>query len=164
MSGACGGGKQIQGWFFRLKRIGYDRGQDVDNPLAGTAVPSVFHLAPIFQLIVDALDQRPLTEQELIDHRHEFVVPVALEFGEQLQTVCPQLLEPFLADVATIAEPFAPEWADQLGDGTAILDLSRCECEAEPFTLLVDDQMQLEALEPTHAAFATLRQPGKDLV
>ena len=139
MRWAGGLGKQIQGWFLRLKGRGHDRGQDVNDAMGRTAVSRGFNLAHVFQLIVDALDQRPLPEQEFIDHWQEFIFPIALPLGDELHAVRPQLPEQFLADVAAIPKPFAPEFADQFGHRPTVIGMTRREGDSKQFPLFVDD-------------------------
>jgi hypothetical protein len=81
--------KQIQSWFLRLESIGDYGGYHVDYAVDGTAMASVLDLTDIFQLIVHALDQRPLAQQEFVEQRHQLVLHVALQFSNQLQSFCP---------------------------------------------------------------------------
>ena len=124
----------------------------------------VLNLADVFQLIVHTLDQRPLPEQKLFEDRHQFVFHIAFEFGDQLHAFPPQLLEQLLPKVASIAKQFAPELADEFGHRTTVIDLSRGKREAEYFALVIDHQVQFEAIEPAPAAFPALGESGKDFV
>jgi hypothetical protein len=133
--------KQIQSWFLRLERIGDYRGYHVDDAVDRATVASVLDLTDIFQLIVHALDQRPLAQQEFIEKWHQLVLHITLQFGNSLQTFCPSLLEQFLADGAAIAKPLAPEFTDQFLDGAAVITMAWCEREGQQLALLVNDQM-----------------------
>ena len=104
--------KQVQSWFLGLERIGNQGRDHVDDAVDGTAVPSMLNLTDVFQLIVHTLNERSLAEQDLVEQRHHLVFHVALELGNQLQTLRPSLLEQLSADVAAIAKEFAPQVAD----------------------------------------------------
>jgi hypothetical protein len=93
----------------------------------------------------------------------QFILPVALQLGNQLQTFRPSLLEQLLADGTTIAKQFSPEWADELPHRTTVIRVAGCEREAQHFALLVHDQVQLQAVEPAPTPFPALRESGKDL-
>ena len=84
--------------------------------MGGTAMARVLHLAAVFPWIVDTFHQRPFPPQKLVEDRHQLVFPMAFELGDQRQPFRPQLLEQLRAPVAAIAEPFAPEWADQFAN------------------------------------------------
>ena len=76
--------KPIQRWFLRLEGIGHYCRDHIDHPVDRAAVPSVFNLADVLELVVHAFDQRPLPEQQLVEERHQFVFHVALQLGNQL--------------------------------------------------------------------------------
>lgn len=51
-----------------------------------------------------------------------------------------------------------------MGDRLTVIDVAGRQLTAQEFTLIVDDQVQLEAKEPTHRGLASSCQTGKDLV
>src|SRR4051794_41640508 len=82
----------------------------------------------------------------------------------QLQILCPELLEQLLTEIATIAEQLAPQRANELPHRTTVVHIARRERESQQFALLVDDQVQLKAIEPAQASFASSCESGKDFV
>ena len=81
--------KQVQSWFLGLEGIGNQGRDHVNDTLDGTAVTGMLNWTDVFQLIVHTLDERSLTEQDLVEQRHHLVLHLALELGNQLQTLRP---------------------------------------------------------------------------
>src|SRR5260221_11072702 len=78
-----------------------------------------------------------------------------------------ELLGQRLRDVALVAEELATEALDALeqgGDGLAVVDVTAGEAEGEQLALIVDDQMQLEAVEPAQRSLAAGRIDGEHAV
>ena len=46
-------------------------------------------LHDVFQLIVDDFNNRPFAQQQLVGQRHQFVMHVLAELGDQLQAPIP---------------------------------------------------------------------------
>ncbi len=58
----------------------------------------------------------------------------------------------------------AKEPTDQARNGTAVVGVARSAAEGEQFAAVVDDQMQLEAVEPAYRRLAAPGVHGKDAV
>jgi hypothetical protein len=69
-----------------------------------------------------------------------------------------------LREIALIAKEFAEQRFDQLRNGLAVIDIPWRERKSEDFAIFVDDQMELEPIEPTERTLTTRRQAGKDFV
>src|SRR5690242_6668799 len=75
-----------------------------------------------------------------------------------------ELLAQQLGEVAFIAKEFADQSCSEFGNGTPIIDVAGCEAKGQQLTLIVDDQVQLEAIKPAHRGFATRGSSIKDVV
>ena len=73
-----------------------------------------------------------------------------------------ELLGQGLGDVALVAEELAEEATDQAGNGTAVVDVAGGEAEGEQLAAVIDDQVELEAVEPADRGLATPRVDAED--
>ena len=145
-------------------RVGHQRGQDIDHGIDEAAVPGVLDLLDVLELIVDGFDDGTLAQQQLVGQGHEFVAHVLADCGDQLQAPIPQHLEELLGDVASIPHELAGQALSQLRDRAAIVDVARGDLEGQEFALVVDHQMELEAVEPAHGGFAAPGDLLEDVV
>ena len=53
-----------------------------------------------------------------------------------------------LGEIAFVTKEFADEAFDQLGNGVPIIDIARRQAKGQQFALIIDDQVQFEAVEP----------------
>ncbi|GAC1349496.1 MAG: hypothetical protein NVSMB27_23180 [Ktedonobacteraceae bacterium] len=51
---------------------------------------------------------------------------------------------------------------DHLGNGLTVIDIARSQTTCQQLAAVVDGQMELEAVQPSHAALAALGVSGKD--
>ena len=77
----------------------------------------VFDLLDVLELIVDAFDDRPLAQSQLIHQWHELVVHVFADLGDQVQTTLPAFVEQALRNVAPIRDELAGQALGQVGYG-----------------------------------------------
>lgn len=75
-----------------------------------------------------------------------------------------QLLGQRLGERALVPKEFADESYDQLRDRPSILDIARREAKCQQFPLVMDDQVQLEAVAPADRGLATCSAPGRHLM
>src|SRR5437773_2095770 len=73
-----------------------------------------------------------------------------------------QVLGQRLGEIAFIPKELADESCGELGNGVPIIDVAWGEAKGQQLTLIVDDQVQLEAEEPAHRGLATCSAPSKD--
>lgn len=78
-----------------------------------TTVAGVFDLAHILELVVDRFDQRTLAQQDLLLQAHELIGHVFPYICDQFQPACIKFVKHFFADVAFVAEKFAPQISGQ---------------------------------------------------
>ncbi len=75
-----------------------------------------------------------------------------------------QLLSQRLGEVAFISKEFSEQAPGELGNRPPVIDITGCEAEGEQLAHIIDDQVQLEAVEPTYGGFASCSSSGKDTV
>jgi hypothetical protein len=57
------------------------------HSVVGTAMPGVFDLRNVLELVDDGLDNRPFTQQEFIREMYQLVFYIRFELGNQLDTL-----------------------------------------------------------------------------
>lgn len=72
-----------------------------------------------------------------------------------------QLARQRLVQVAFITKQAPLQLFRQFGHGSAIVDVAGGELTRQQLAVMVDHDMQLEAIEPTERGFATLREVAK---
>lgn len=60
-----------------------------------------------------------------------------------------QVLGQGLGEIAFVPKKFADESCGQLGNRMPIIDVAGCEAKGQELALIIDNQMQLEAEEPS---------------
>jgi len=115
-------------------------------------------LADVLEVIVDRLDERALAQQELVRERQQAVAHVLAQAGDELDALVDQ--EPLgerLWNVALVPKELAKGPFDALKqrrDGLAVVDVAAREAEGEQLAALVDDEVELEAVEPAERGLA----------
>jgi hypothetical protein len=67
----------------------------------------VLDLRDVFQLVIDGLDDRAFTQQQLVKQRQQLVFHILTQLGNQLHTLLPELCKECLGNVAPVAVPAA---------------------------------------------------------
>lgn len=125
----------------------------------------VLDLRDVLELVDDSFHDGAFAEQQLIDQRHQPVLHVGLEAGNQLKAKgFQQLLKERLGDVASVSEELAEQPLDQTGHRLAVIDVAGGQGQIEQFALVVDEEMKFEAEEPAHRGLASSRQASEHLV
>ena len=126
----------------------------------------VLYLADVLQLVVDGLDDRPFPKQYLVIEVHQRVLHVPLDLGYEVYVVDEEHLKEILADVPPDCEEFPEE---PLGkppvlQGVPVIGVSRRELPLDDLAFVIDDQVELEPIEPSHRALPLGRPPLHRLV
>ena len=124
----------------------------------------VLNLLDVFELIVDAFDDRALAQSQLIHQWHEFIVHVLSDFGDQVQTTLPEFVEEALRNVATISNEFTRQALGQIRHGLTVINIAVCDPKREPLAAIIDDEMELESEKPAHGSLAASRDLLEQLV
>ena len=85
-------------------------------------------------------------------------------YRHQLQSPCEALLKKRLGEIAAVADQLTPQRFGHLWDRFAVIRVAGRELKRQQFTLAIDNQMEFEAIEPSHAALAAPSRLGKDPV
>ena len=125
----------------------------------------MLNLRDILQLVNDAFDNRPATQQNAIRKLHQVVLHVLTYFGNQAQIEqIPQSAPQRFGEIAFVAKELAEQLLDQPQNRFAVIHIAGREAESQDFTPLIDHQMQFEAKKPTARGLTALRQRSKNLV
>ena len=129
-------------------------------------MPCVFNLADVLEFVVDGLDECPFPEQDFVVQVHEGVLHVLLEFGDKVYVVNEKGLEQLPAYVPPVGEelPEQPVCEVLVLQGFTVVHVPGRECPLYDFPAVVNDDVQLEAVEPSHGAFAPGRPSPHGLV
>ncbi len=139
----------MKGRLFGLVAVGGEARQEVGDEGIPAAMLCMLDLADILERVIDALDDGALAQQQLVRVGEESLPHVLAHRGDKPNArLNQQLLGQGLGNVATITKEFAKEAADQAGNGTAVIDIARCQTESWQFASIIDNQVQLEAVEP----------------
>lgn len=105
----------MEGGFLWLMTVGGQAGEEMNEDVERAAMAAVLDLADVLELVVNALDERPFAQQQLVGVGQQPFAHVAAHFGNQAQAVThPQLLSQRLRDVATVTEELAKQAAREL--------------------------------------------------
>ena len=126
----------------------------------------MLNLAYVFQLVVDSLDDGAFPEQYFVMEVHQRVFHVPLELCDQVYVIDEEHLKEVLADVSPVREEFSEEPFREppVLQGFPVVYIARGELPLDDLATVVDDQVQLEAIEPAHRALALGRPPLHRLV
>ena len=149
--------------FLRLAAIGNQATHQIDEEIHWTAMTRVLDLRDIFQLVNNCLDNRALSQQNLIEDRHEFVFHIRFDPNDELNVeICQEFFKKWLRNIASITNQFAKHAAHQFRNWFSVIDISRREHHIQDFATIIDDQMQFEAEKPTGRCLPALCQTCKN--
>ena len=120
----------------------------------------------VLEQVVDALDDIPLSEHDLVPHWHELVLHVAAQSVHQVYSPVEEALEEPGADVPPVGEHLSVQVPGEDGPHPLVPVVHACPCEAERYDLpaVVAEDVQLEAVAPAHRALSVVGQPVEHLV
>ena len=119
-------------------------------------MPGVLYLAYVLEFVINGLDDGSFPEQNLVIKVHQRVFHVPFELRDQVYVIDKEHLKEVLADVPPVCEELAEEFLGELSvlKGVSVIDIARSELPLYDLAPVVDDQVQLEAVEPAHRALA----------
>ena len=117
-------------------------------------MPALFDVRNVLQLIVDRLDDESLPEHELVLHSVPHHIGHQLNPGDDL----------FFTDVSPVTIDFSGEIFAKFPDRNPVVGVPPGEFEGEQVADLVDNDMKLESVKPSHAAFPSGGKPLEDFV
>src|SRR4051794_23578031 len=154
----------MEGWIVFVPGVCDQSSEGMDKSVVHAAMTGVSDLTNVFQLLSDTFHQPAFVQEQFVPERQQLVFPVALPLGNPLYPRLRQAFEPFLAEIATIPEQLAPEPCGEIWPGDAIIHITGREAESQQGPFIVHNEVQLEAIEPTHAALSALCRASKYLM
>ena len=150
----------------REERVGRQACHQVNREADDRPVPGVLNLRHILEFIIDGLNQRPLPQENLVRNGHYLPLHIVLEFCNQLNAIHKEFGEEVLADVPLVSHQFAEDLLNKglVPERFPIIDIARGDHEVQQVSLLVADEVEFEAVKPSHRALASLGEALKDLV
>ena len=112
----------------------------------------MLNLTDVLQLVIDGLYDRPLPEEDFVVEVHQRVLHVPFDLRNQVYVVNKQHLKEVLADVSPVCKEFSEEPVGKFFvlQWIPVVDVSRGELPLDNLTFVVDYQVQLESVEPSH--------------
>src|SRR3712207_1846580 len=129
-------------------------------------MPCVFYLAYVLQFIIHGFNDRTLPEHQFVIKVHQGIFHVPLDFRDEVDVIHKELLEEILTDISPVCEEFPEEPLRKVFvlQRCPVVYIAWCELPLNNLPLVVDDQMQLESVEPAHRALALGRPPPHGLM
>ena len=127
-------------------------------------MPRVLDLADVLQLVVEGLDEHPLSKYQFVPEAHQTIFPVFAYVGEECEPLRPEDIMQHVGNRAPIPEGLAKEPLGEAGDGAAVIDMPWSEPKGQECSLIIDDEMQCEAKEPAHGRLVPRRPALADLM
>jgi len=125
----------------------------------------VLNLADILELVDDSLDEGTFAQKQAICQGQKNMAHVLAQFGDEAQSLGDQeLLGEGLRDVAFIAEEATEKPVNQAMHRTTVVGVARSEAEGQQLGAIVDDEVELEPVEPPDRRLAAACVDTKDPV
>src|SRR6266566_5138643 len=135
--------------------VGDEACDQIDQKVDRTAMTGMFDLTDVFELIVDGLDDGAFAKKELVRPLEQAVVHLCAQCGDELKPLGHQeLLSEWLRERALITKEFANQACGELRNRVSIIDVTWRQAEHQDLALIVDDQVQLEAIKPADRCLA----------
>lgn len=114
------------------------------------------YLADVLQLVIHCFNDRPLSEHQLVIEVHQRVLHVLLNLCDKMYVIHEQLIEEVMTYVSSIGKQFSEQPFREVlvFQRLTVIDIARSEPPLDNLAFVIDDQMQLETIEPSHRALA----------
>ncbi len=143
--------------------VGDEACDQIDEEVDGTAMARMLNLRDVFELIGDGFDDGPFAQEELVGPIEQAVVHLLAQFGDELESLGDQqVLREGQREIAFITNELAHEPFGELGNRVPIINVAWRQAKGHELALIVDDQVQFEAIEPAHRGFPTSSTSRKD--
>lgn len=73
--------------------VGGEAREEVDDEVERAAMASVFDLTDVFELVVDALNERAFAQEQLVGIGKQPLAPILADFGNEMDAVLDQQLK-----------------------------------------------------------------------
>jgi len=119
-------------------------------------MPGMLCLGNIFQLVVDGLYDRSFAEQYPVPHGHQNILHVVPDARYQVQAVVKEHIGQFLRYISFVGIQAPYYFLEEivLLDRGPIVHICLCDNKIKEFPLVIDHDMELETMEPSHGGSA----------
>jgi len=116
----------------------------------------MFHLADVFQFVVNRFDDGSFTEHNFVVHGHQAVFHVVTDTGDQVYVVHEQDVRQFFGDISFVCKELSKYrfQKDFVLKRFPVVYVGLGNGKVQYFALVVDHDMQLKAIKPAHGRFA----------
>ena len=124
----------------------------------------VLNVTDILQWVTNHFNDGSLSQQSLVNKRHQHVFHVFPELGYQLNPWLEKQVKAFLRERHLISKELAKQRFDPLWHRGSVIDVSRCELNGEELATVIDPKMKLETIEPADRVLSAKSGFGKDTI
>ena len=111
-----------------------------------------------FQLVKQGFDDETFAQQDLVKPRHEIILHGLANASDEMQSVAPQLGEEIFADITLVGEEFSAQAAHHFFQWLTVIDIAATDLDRHDFAFVIDDDVKLEAEEPSHCRSSAFGQ------
>jgi hypothetical protein len=108
---------KVQRWFFGLKGVSQQTGDEIDHEVGNAAMAGMGNLRNILEWVVDGFNQRPLAQHEFVEQGDEAILHILAQRRDELEVVGKELFKEWLRKIAFVAEELAPQPLASSGTG-----------------------------------------------
>lgn len=136
----------------------------IDQKIRHTAMAAVLNLRDILQVVVDGFDPGAFPDHELVKARHQLLRHLRVELRPEVEGLGLQQVAEFLGKGASVSTAFSNQAVAPLGAGLRASHLSWRQPTSQPFSLVIDEQRPLEAIQPIPRVLSSAGHLGEDLL
>jgi hypothetical protein len=131
---------------FCLMTVGEKPSNQMNDKVGRAAMARVLNLRDIFELVNDRFNDGTFAYEKLIRKVHKMVFPVFAQASDEMQSLLKEQLGQGGRNVAAIPNQLASQSFDHARDRFAVIDIAWRETAREQLALIVDRQVQFEAI------------------
>ncbi len=117
-----------------------------------------------FKNIKKGFNEKSFSEQNLFNQRHKVILYISLDTRDHLE---PSLVKDFkkvLRDVTFVSKKALLQMPSHLIQNSPLIYIARSNFNSHNATFMVDDQMKLQTLKPSHGCFSSGRKAFKNKI
>ena len=130
----------------------------MDDKIDRTAMTRMPNLRNILELVNDG----SFPQQQFVRQGYEMVLHVFAQPSDEMEPLFKKQLCQGSGNVAAISEQLAAQSFHHLGNRSPIIHIARRKPSSQQVALIIDGQVEYEAVKPSHACFATPSIGDKD--
>ena len=157
---------EVEARLLRLQLVGNKSAEQINAKVHRTPVSGVFDLFLVLELVIDGLNDATSSKHNLVHEWEEFVLHILLDAGDEPYILAPQRRKQIFRDVTPISEKLTDHSFGEFCDGLNVVvwGIARSDEKGDKLSFFIHNEVQFEAVEPTHRAFATCRQSFEHFV